>query len=115
MSRIPDDPLIIAGRLPRLERVFFGALIRRQLRRGGRRERELDRYGPKGAVDLCRGRAIQMYMLGFAVLATVLSIIGRGVEAAVVVGLIALLMVAGIWRAIRASAEGRRWRRTHSA
>lgn len=108
---ISEDPLSLVSRLPRLERTFLGPLIRRQLTRGGRRRRELERYGPAGAVDLCRVRALQVYMLGFAVLATVLAVTGFGIEAALIFGLMVLLAVAAISRAIRGAAEGRRWRR----
>jgi hypothetical protein len=55
-----------------------------------------------------------MYTLGFAVLAIVVGVSSSGTWILLVVSLLCLLMIAGIWRAVEAGREGRRWRRSHS-
>jgi len=82
----------------------------RQLTSSPRRAKESQKYGPRGWVDICRARAIQVYMFGVIVVGVVLRIGGiPGVLAPAVIVLL-LLFLAAMVRLIAARREGIRWR-----
>src|SRR6185312_1046729 len=96
--------------LPGIERWLCGALISRQLDHGPKIPREVEKYGPEGCIQICSGRAFQVYLLLFGVLGVAM------VLAHVAPGAITLFILAGsssvlgISRAVSASKAGRRWR-----
>lgn len=103
------------GTLPGIERWLCGGLISRQLDRGPRIPREVEKYGPEGCVRLCSTRAFHVYTLLFGVPAVGLA------GAHVTPGAIGLITLAGLTgtfgvaRGISAIAAGRRWRsRSHT-
>ena len=96
-----------------LERKASGWLILRFLNRNPRRDNELRRYGPRGAVDLARMRAMQGWLVILFVPAVAVSI-AFGFPTLIWVFLVlVLLAVVGLRAALRAAREGRRWRSQH--
>jgi hypothetical protein len=98
------------GSLPSVERFLCGALILRQLDRGPRIPREVDKYGPEGCVKVCSARAIQIYNFPLGVLAVGFAVAGVSSFAIGVFALVWLMGALSIVRAISASRAGRRWR-----
>jgi len=99
-----------------VERVICGPLIRRQLDRNPRTEREIAKYGPVGEVRLCSARTMILcaYPLGFIGIG--LSFVGNppaGTGVAVV--LLLVLGIVAISRIASASVAGRRWRRSRAS
>jgi hypothetical protein len=109
------DPAVreAVGRIPRIEWLFCGWLITRQLAAGGRRVKERQRYGPRGWVDICRARAIQVYIVGVVVIGVVLRIAHVPSILGPALIILLLLFVAEVFRLVVAGREGRRWRSQH--
>jgi hypothetical protein len=105
--------------LTRVERVVCGPLIRRQLDRGPRTDREIAKYGPVGAVRLCSARAIIVYMCPVGFIGIGLSFVGSAATGFAVslpfVFLVLVLGIGAISRTASASVAGRRWRRSRPA
>lgn len=100
-------------RVPWLERKASGWLILRVLNRNPRRARELERYGPKGAVGLARMRAFQGWGYPVFVLTAVVAV-ALGPGDAFWVFLILFALCVGIFiTGLGAAREGRRWRADH--
>jgi hypothetical protein len=96
--------------LPRIERVVCGPLIRRQLERNPRADREFAKYGPDGEVRLCSARAMQAYMYPVVFIAVGLSLAGANLAAGVAMVLFFVIFIVGISRVASAALAGRRWR-----
>jgi hypothetical protein len=117
---LPDDVSREAARnalasLPRIERVICGPLIRRQLARNPRAEREIAKYGPAGEVRLCSARALGICMYPVIFMVIGLSLAGANVAAGVAMVLVVVLSIFAISRVFSASAAGRRWRSGRSS
>ena len=98
-------------RITWIEELTCSWLIVRQLTRGGRRVKERERYGPKGAVEICRARAIMVYIVVVAVLGTLLRFTGLpGVIPAFL--LVMSFLIAVMSRLVAAVRAGKQWRST---
>ncbi|MFZ6002475.1 MAG: hypothetical protein ACOYXM_00945 [Actinomycetota bacterium] len=95
--------------LPRVERFFCGWLIRRQATHDPRFPQHVERYGPRGTLELLRGKAIHFYIFGLAIAAVVATIAS---PKPVGIGFLALMGLLGILEFYRlrvAVRTGRRW------
>jgi hypothetical protein len=101
--------------LSRLERAVCGPLIRRQLDRNPRADREIAKYGPVGEVRLCSARAMQAYMYPVVFVGIGLAIAGANVACGIAVLVVFVVGIIAISRVASASVAGRRWRRSRSA
>lgn len=101
--------------LSRLERAVCGPLIRRQLDRNPRADREISKYGPVGEVRLCSARAIQVYTYPVIFIGIGLALAGATVASGIAVLVVFVVAIIAISRLASASVAGRRWRRSRSA
>jgi hypothetical protein len=93
-----------------VERIFCAGLIYRQWTHNPRRDREMQRYGSQGYVELCSARALGVFVVAVGTIGVALAITG---EKAIAVGffVLAWLTVAAVvWRCSSAGRAGRRWR-----
>lgn len=99
--------------VPWLERRVSGWIILRMLNRNPRRVRELERYGPRGAVGLARLRAVQVWVVILFVPIVAPSIAFGPPNAFWL--LLAVIVVVGATSifARRVANEGKRWRSDH--
>ena len=97
--------------VPLLERKASGWLILRGLTRNPTRARELERYGPRGAVGLARMRAMQGW--GYIVFVPVVALSFVLPDALWLVILIGIPFLGVVIFGVRAASEGRRWRSEH--
>ena len=96
---------------PWLERKLSGWMVLRILSHNPRRAREIERYGPAGAVDLARARAWQLWIVITLIPWLVLQVFGvadGGVGS--FLAYVALSFLLSISRLVAARREGRRWR-----
>jgi hypothetical protein len=117
-DRAPDNgllenPEVVAAfeSLWAIERLVSGRLITRQLRLNPRRDREIAKYGPEGAVRLCAARAIFTWMLPIGVAALALALVGNDRASGVLFAVLGLAFLLMLLRNLRAAASARRWRR----
>jgi hypothetical protein len=104
------------GSLTRIERIVCGPLIRRQLDRNPRADREIAKFGPVGEVRLCRARAMIVYAYPLGFIGVGLSFVGSTAPGTgVAVFLLLVLGIVAISRIVSASVAGRRWRRSRSS
>jgi hypothetical protein len=93
-----------------VERVLSGRLIVRQMLRSPRARAELNRYGVEGTVQLYAATALRLYMVILVLAVSGFAVLDQGEIATAILGLVLLLMIAGLARLAQASRSGRKWR-----
>jgi hypothetical protein len=99
--------------LSSVERFFCGGLIMRQIERGPKIPKEVEKYGPDGCVKTCSARALQTYTLIIVLMAIGLAVAKLAPIAGGVFALACFVGALGLTRAASASKAGRRWRSHH--
>ncbi len=98
------------GSLPTVERRLCGAMIMRQLDRGPRTPREVEKYGPEGCVKVCSARALQVYLYPVGIATVAFAVAGMASVAIALFVFVFVIGALGVARAISASKAGKRWR-----